>query len=134
MKETWESVRALEALLEGDGCQNCFSTLKSFLPPASQLCHDQNLHESPDVNITAWDFGSAEENVSTIATRAINPHGIFAAVGGGAVKSDFTALIAVSGVGGPCRLVPSAFEALRDLGKGEWKESKHEKSRLGKHC
>ncbi len=71
--------------------------------------------------------------MSTEATRTIDPDGVLAAVGGGAVKGDFTALVAVGGVGGPCGLVPSAFEVLRDLGKGEGEERKGEKSGLAEH-
>jgi len=71
--------------------------------------------------------------VSAVATCTIYPHGVLAAVGGGAVKADFATLAAVGRVGRPGGLVPSALEALRDLGKGEGEESKGEKSGLVEH-
>jgi hypothetical protein len=54
-------------------------------------------------------------------------------MGGGAVKCDYTALVAVRRVGWPCGLVPSAFEVVRDLGKCKRKESESEKSGLAEH-
>jgi len=108
--------------------QNCFT------PPEFQLYHRQNLQINPDVIITAEDFRSAEENVSTVATRSINPQGILAAVSRGAVKGDRAALVAVGRVYGPCSLIPSVFKVLGDLCKGKGEESKGEKSGLAEHC
>ncbi len=54
-------------------------------------------------------------------------------MGGGAVKRDFAALVTIGRIGGPYSLIPSTFEAIRDLGKGEREESKGEKSGLAEH-
>ncbi len=100
--------------------------------PRSNYCQD--LQPDPNINITARDFRRAKENVSTIPSRPINPHGVLAAVGSGAVKGDFAALVAVRRVGGPYSLIPSAFKVLGDLGKGEGEEGKGEKSGFEEHC
>lgn len=94
----------------------------------------QNLHINPDVNITGGDLRRAEENMSTVATRTIDPDGTLAAVGGGAVKGDFTALVAVGRINWPYGLIPPVFEIVLDLGKGEGEERKGEKSSFAEHC
>lgn len=91
------------------------------------------LQPCPDVNITARYLRRAKENMSTEATRTINPYRVFAAVGGSVVKGDFATLVTAGRIDGPCSLVPPAFEVLGDLGKGEREESKGEKSSLEEH-
>lgn len=110
MKETWESVRALDALLQGG---RMLAVFRGF-----GITDDVDLHPSPDIDITAGNLRRAEEDVSAVPTRTINPHGVLAAVRLGAVQGDFTTLVTVGCVGRPCRLIPSALEALGDLSEG----------------
>ena len=93
----------------------------------------KNLHPSPDIDFTTGDFRRTKENVSTVAARTIHPHGVLAAVGGGAVERDFTALVAVRRVSRPCGRVQPFFETLRDLTKRKGYESKGKNSSLVEH-
>lgn len=93
----------------------------------------ENLHICPNVNITSWDFRGSNENVPTETAGTVNPHGVLAAMGRGAVEGDLSALVTVGGVGGPCRLVPAALKVLRDLGKGEGKEGEGENGGATEH-
>jgi hypothetical protein len=117
-------VKALEFLLQGNDISKTSTTRPWW---------HNNLHPSPDVYITAGDFGGADEYMSAVTASAIHPDGVLAGVGSGGVEADFTTLVAIRCVGGPCGLVPSALEALGDLANGEGKESKREKSGLAEH-
>lgn len=76
-----------------------------------------DLQENSDVKIAAGDLVRAEENVAAVSTTAVNPDRVLAAVRGSAVEGDLAALVAVRSVHGPCRLIPSALEVVRDLGR-----------------
>lgn len=91
-----------------------------------------NLQISPDVNVTAGNTLRAEEYVTAEPTCTVNPYGVRTAVGSGAVEGDLTALVAVSGVDGPCSFIPTSLEVLTDLSKGEGEERKSEQS-LAEH-
>lgn len=71
--------------------------------------------------------------MSAVATRSINSEGILAAMGIGTVKRDFTALVAINCIRGPCCLVPAAFEPLRHLGKGQRDKGENDRSDSVKH-
>lgn len=118
MKVTWESVKALDALLQVDVYQPC---AQSFLRMA--LMSDRtargliDLHISPDIEVAARDVVCAEENMAAVTTSAVNPDGVLATVGGRAVEGYLAALVAVRSINGPRRLVPSALEVVGDLGR-----------------
>lgn len=122
MKETWESVKAIDAFLK--------RKMNQYHPLA--LVNEECLQPSPDVNITTRNFCRPEENMSTIATRTGDFHGVLAAVRSGGVKTDDSALVTVCCICRPCRLVPSLLEVLRDLGEREGKECGGEKNSLMK--
>jgi hypothetical protein len=67
MKETWESVRALDALLKRDGMSvsSC-----EFFGKFERV----NLQPCPDVDVAAGNLVRAEENVTAEATSTVNPH------------------------------------------------------------
>lgn len=71
--------------------------------------------------------------MSTIATCAIDPYRVLAAMGGGAVQAHLASLVAVGCVDRPFGLVPPAFEIVGDLGKGRREKSESEKSYLAEH-
>lgn len=92
-----------------------------------------DLHPSPDINVTTGNLCRAEEDVSAVATRAINPDGVLASVSGRGVESNLSTLVAVCRIGWPCCLVPSAFESFGDLAQGKGEKGKGEKSGLTEH-
>lgn len=71
--------------------------------------------------------------MSAVSTSAINPDGVLASVGSRGVERNFSPLVAVRRVSGPCGLVPALLEAFRYLRNGEWRKSKREKSGLAQH-
>ena len=134
MKVTWSLLRASEALLEEHGYQHCsLNTSDDFVPPVLELCHHRNSQIRPDVNVTAGYLGGAEENMSTVATRAFDLYGVLATMGSGAVKADISSLVAVRRIDRPLGLVPSAFEVVGDLGKGGRDKSKSKESDMAEH-
>jgi hypothetical protein len=108
-------------------------SIASNIEPALRLKR-LDLHISPNVEIAAGDLSRAEEDVATIATGTIDSDRVFATIGSRAVERDFTALIAVWRVNGPCGLVPAAFEVVGDLRKGERKDRESEEEGLAEHC
>lgn len=126
MKETCESVRALEALLHVE-------ERISLAVRISGCTILEDLHVRPDINIAAGHFGCAEEDVSAVATSTIHSDRVLPAVGGRAVQGDLTTLITVLRVGRPCGLIPSALEVVRGLAKCERHESKSEEGGLAEH-
>jgi len=101
--------------------------------PVPALSTSQNLQPNSDINIPSRNLCCAEENVSAEATRTIDPHGVLAAVGRGAVKSNFTTLVAAGRINRPCRLIPSILEVLRHLSKGKRKKSQSKKGGFAEH-
>jgi hypothetical protein len=118
------------------GCREClggFTGRGKMLVIMFWLGCYKNLHPSPDIDFAMGDFRRTKENVSTVATRAIHPYRVLAAMGGGAIEGDFTALVAVRCIGRPCGRVQPFFETLRDLTKRKWYESKGKNSSLVEH-
>lgn len=121
MKETWEEVRALEALLQYASIIALFQTLGVDLQPC------------PHVNIAAGDLRCANEDMAAVSARTVDADGVLARVSSGGVQRHFTTLVAVPRICGPRSLVPAALEALGDLGDGEGRDRQSEKSSLSVH-
>jgi hypothetical protein len=121
MKETWESVRALDALLYG------------MLALVLRRLEDGYVQPCPNVYIAAGDLVRANKEVATVTACAINPDRVLARVRLRGVEGDFAALVAVGSVCGPRSLIPSVLEPLRYLSNGERGNRKREKGCLSKH-
>ena len=106
----------------------------AFLNWAAHAVLLRYLQPNPNVDIATGDLGRAKEDMSTETTSTVDPDGILAAVRLGGIEGDFTALVAVGSVGGPCCSVQSALEALSYLSKGRGDESESEKGDLAEHC
>lgn len=91
------------------------------------------LHISTNVDICAGYLRRPEKDVPTVATSTVDPDRVFAAVGGRAVEGDFTALVAIDGVCGPCCLIPSVFKVVRHLCQAEWQECNRKKGKTVEH-
>jgi hypothetical protein len=124
MKETWESVRALEALLWG--CYYPFTNLYLLL-------NFEDLQIRPHVNISSRYLRRAHENVAAVASRAIYTNRVLARVCGRAVERDFSSLTAVLCVSWPGSLIPSILKALGHLSDGEGRDGQSKESGLGEH-
>jgi hypothetical protein len=127
MKETCESVKALEAFLH--------IASKSTYSDLLKYTHLWHLQVRPDIEVAAGNFRRADENVTAEATCAVDSDRVLTRVSCGGVQSDLAALIAVGSIYRPCRLVPAAFKAFGYLGNGGWCQREHgcKKSGLSKH-
>lgn len=110
MKVTWSEFKALDDWLVEHSCQfGCFAETSSIMRRHS--------HPRPNVDIAAWNLFRSEKRMSAIATGASNFHRAAAAMRFSGVKRYCPTLAAVGSVGRPGRLIPTAFEAIRDLGE-----------------
>jgi hypothetical protein len=92
-----------------------------------------NLQPCPHIYIAAGDRCCAEEDMSTEATCTVHSDRILATVGCCTIKSDLAALITAGCIYGPCCLIPSTFEVIRNLSKREGHESKGENGSFREH-
>ena len=93
----------------------------------------QDSHPGPDVDFTTRHFFCAEKNMSAVAACPVDPNRVLAAMGDGAVESNFSALVTVGRIDGPGGRVQSLFKAVRHLADGEGKESKSENGGMEEH-
>jgi hypothetical protein len=93
----------------------------------------QDSHPGPDVDFTTRHFCCAEKNMSAVAACTVDPNRVLAAMGSGAVESNFSALVTVGRVDRPYSRVQSLFKAVRHLADGEGKESKSENGCVEEH-
>ena len=71
--------------------------------------------------------------MTAVAPSAINTDGVLAGVRSRGIERDLSTLVTVGRIRCPGSLIPAVFEALRDLGNGEGRKGKREKSGLTKH-
>ena len=93
----------------------------------------QDSHPCPDVDSTTRHFRCAKEYMSAVAACPVDPNRVLAAMGDGAVESNFSALVTVGRVDRPGSRVQSIFKAVRHLADGEGKERKSENCSLEEH-
>jgi hypothetical protein len=133
MKETWESVNAVVALLQNDGDQHAWSIGDSFRDGGHESFPPKYLQPGPDIDIAAGNGVGSEEHVATVTTCTNDLDRVATTMGSAGVKAHTTALATIDRVGWPCCLVPTAFKVLRDLSEGEGKKGKGEKNRCAEH-
>lgn len=99
----------------------------------SSDCRVLDLQVGPDINVPRRHLVRADENVSAVATSAINPDRVLAGVGSGAVEGDLPTLVAIRCVGSPRGLVPALLEAFRDLRNSKGRNCKRKKRSVAEH-
>jgi hypothetical protein len=94
----------------------------------------QYLHVCPNIKITARDLIRADEDMPTVTTSTIDPYGVLSTMRLRAIQADLAALVAVRSISRPSSLIPTALEALSNLGRSKRKQSrKGKESALSEH-
>jgi hypothetical protein len=109
----------------------CCGGVRSW-PGCSRIGVDY-LQVGPDIEIARGHLVCADEDVTAVASSAINTDGVLAGVRSRGVESNLSTLVAVWRIRRPGSLIPAILEALRDLGNGEGRKSQRKKSGLTKH-
>lgn len=93
----------------------------------------KSLQVGPDIEIARGHLVCADEDMTAVASSAINTDGVLAGVRSRGIERDLSTLVAVGRICCPGRLIPAVLEALRDLSNSEGRKSQREKSGLTKH-
>ena len=124
MKVTCSDVNALEA---------CLVRYQFDYTSIQQVILEKYLQPGADVDITARDFGSSEEGMTTVPSSACNLDRIAATVRFGGIERYYATLVAVGSVSRPSCLVPAAFEVVGDLSQRQRKQGESGEAERAEH-